>query len=387
MSLNKRIISIRNEILKSKNPILFFDTDADGTTSYFQLKNAFPNLKGFYMKKEGQDKMLELIEEKNDLIIFFDIPFLDENLIRGIKDKKIIWADHHLSNSLELIKKYKIIHLNPLNYDKTDNRPSSYLAYKVANLKKNLPLAVLGSVSDFFILNIIIELYEFDQKIFKLLFKICDEKRLELFDFLKKYKFNDINQNKTKEYWIRYLTYECGFIEFKNLFDLLFKLEKVDGDDSILKSINLIEKMSIFDLKVNMAAGKGFLFEDLYLMNKKYKKIINKILKKKNIENEFILFEYSGKNSFTRQIAEELTYKFKDFKVIAIIFMKIGKDSYSGSFRGNNYDVNSLVVNSIEGLNGNGGGHKFAAGCLVPKENYSVFKKRILEEFEKNKKN
>jgi len=380
MCLEKRVLEIRNLIKNSKKPVMFFDTDADGCTSYFQLKKAFPKIRGFYMRKENQVDLLNNLEANTDLIIIFDIPFLTEDFFEASKNIPIIWADHHLTNSYELIKKYDVMHLNPLNYDENDNRPSSYLAYLVSNLKKNLPLACLGSVSDFFVLDILIDLYESDEKSFNLLFKIDDERRLELFDFLKKYKFNDESQREKREFWIKYLTYECNFIDFKNLFDLMFKLGSKDGDEVISNSIKLLQTMSLLDMRANISAGKGLLFEDFVLMKKKYKKILKKTLEKQKDE-EFVLFEYKGKSSFTRQIAEELSYRFYKFKVIGVIFKTLGKDYYTGSFRGNNFDVNTLVSNSVKGLDGNGGGHKFAAGCRVHKKDYPIFKERILENF------
>ena len=379
-TFNKKIIEVRKLIKKSLNPIMFFDCDADGCTSYFQLKKAFPKINGFYMRKENQVDLLDLVKEENDLIIIFDIPFLTKEFFEKSKNKKIIWADHHLTNDLELIKKYNIVHLNPTNYDLTDDRPSSFLAYKVANLKENLPIAAIGIVSDFFVLDILIDLYKFDKKSFNFLFQIEDKKREELFKFLKKYKFNNEKQRSKREYWIKYLTYECSFIDFKNLFDLMFKLNDKDDSKIISKAIKLLENISILDMKSNIASGKGYLFEDFSNMKKKYKIILKKTLEKQKDE-EFVLFEYRGKSSFTRQIAEELTYRFSNFKVIGVIFKTIGKDYYAGSFRGNNFDVNQLVSNSIKGLEGNGGGHKFAAGCRINKNDYEIFKKRIEKVF------
>ncbi len=372
---DQKVLKIRNLIKKSTNPIIFFDIDADGCTSYFQLKKKFPKIEGYFMKKENQLECAELIKKKHDLIIIFDIPFLCEEFFINIKNKKIIWVDHHLTNSKELIKKYNIIHLNPLEFDKNDERPSCFFAYKIANSKENLPLACLGSVSDFFILDILIDLYKFDKKSFNILFKITDKKREELFKFIKKYKFNNEKVRKERENWIRYLTYECEFIDFKNLFDLMFKLEDKNKENLILKAIKMLEKMSLFEIKSNLNSEKGFLFEDYAKMKKKYKIIFKKALK--CIDKKLIIFEYSGKISFTRQIAEELTYRFKKYKVIFVLFKKTEKEFHSGSFRGNQFNVNDLILNSLKNLNGNGGGHKYAAGLRIHKEDYEKFKEKI----------
>ena len=382
MSVYSKIYQIRNLIKKSVHPIMFFDCDTDGGTSYLQLKKVFPKINGFSMFKdfEKQKVLLNKIENKHDTVIIFDIPYLTEEFLEGIKNKKIIWVDHHLENSKEQIKKYKIIHFNPLNFDLNDNRPSSYWAYKIANSKENLFYVTLGSVSDFFLLDVIIKFYKQNEKNFNALFKISKEDKKELFEFIKNNKFNDEKTKEKREYWIRYLTYESKLIEFKNLFDFMYKLEK---EEDILNAFKLISKMNAFELKININNGEGFLFKEYNEMMKKYKILFEKAIKENEYNKEFIYFEYSGKASFTKTISEELCHKFTKHKVVLVVFKKDKSDQISFSFRGNNFDVNKLVRKSLEGLNGIGGGHKFAAGGMVKEKDFEEFKKIIFENIKK----
>lgn len=379
MSVYSNIYKIRKLIKNSKNPLMFFDCDTDGGTSYLQLKKAFPQIVGFPMNKdyEKHKLLLDKITDKTDLIIIFDIPFLVDEFLVGIGNIKIIWVDHHLENSQDQIKKYKIVHFNPLDLDLNDNRPSSYWAFRVANLKENLFYVTLGSVSDFFLLDVIKKFYDFDKKSFNSLFNITDDKRKELFLFLKKNSFNDKKSKEEREYWIRYLTYESNLIDFKNLFDLMYKLKE---EEDVFKALKIISKMDAFELRSNINNGRGLLFQEYSNMIKKYKVLLEKaILENKNNE-KLIYFEYSGRASFTRQLSEELCYRFLKHRVVMIVFRKENSDSISLSFRGNNVDVNELVRNSLKGLQGQGGGHKFSAGALIKAKDFDEFKKRVFHE-------
>ncbi len=378
MSVYSKIYRIRNLIKNSKHPIMFFDCDTDGGTSYLQLKKVFPQIVGYPMNKdlEKHKRLVEKVSEKTDLIIVFDVPFFFDEILEVLKEKKIVWVDHHLGNSSEQVKKYKIVHLNPLDFDLNDNRPSSYWAFRVANSKENLFLASLGSVSDFFLLDIIIKFYNHDKKSFNSLFNIEDKKREELFKFIKTHKFNDKRSKEKREYWIRYLTYECKLIDFKNLFDLMYKLKE---EEDIFRALKMISKMDAFELRANINNGKGLLFEEYFEMMKKYKVVLEKAILENKDNEKMIYFEYGGRGSFTKTISEELCYKFPKHRVVMIVFKKDKSDYYSMSFRGNNFDVNALVIISLIGLEGNGGGHKFSAGAIVKIKDFDEFKKRVFE--------
>ncbi|MCA9459223.1 MAG: hypothetical protein KC550_01600 [Nanoarchaeota archaeon] len=378
MSLDLKVIEVRKLLKKSKNVVMFFDGDADGFTSYFQLKRAFPQIKeGFIMPKdfEIQNSLVEKVNVDVDLIVIFDVPTISSGFLEGVKSKKVIWADHHPFNSKELISKFDIVHLNPLNYDETDNRPSCFLAYLVSNMKDNLALVSLGSVSDFYILDLLVDFYEYDPKLFNVIFEISDEKRKELFEFLKSYDYRDSSKDDLRRYWVCFLTYEAKLIIFKNLFDLIFKM--LEEDENISEAIKFIEEKSLFDLKSEINSGKGFLFEKYAYLRKKYLSFLNKALKKKY--GSLVFYDYENDFSYTRQLAEELAFRVDSFKVVCVCFKKPEKEYISGSFRGRGVAVNVLIDELLEGLDGNGGGHEFSAGFRVHRKNYAEFKKRLLK--------
>ncbi len=379
MNFEEKIKQIQDKIKNSKAPVMFFDSDTDGATSYLQLKKAFPKIKGYPFAKDldKQKELIENLKKKTDLIMIFDVPYLYEDFLKQISCE-VIWVDHHPGNSTELIQKYNIIHFNPLNFNENDNRAVSYLSYLISGEKEELlSLAVLGSVSDFFLLNIIKDLYEKNKRDFNTLFPKLDEKsRKLLFNFLEKYSFDNQKAREKREYWIRYLIYEAGLIKFKTFFDFLFKFK---DDEDILNAFHYIEKKSIFDLCAEINARKGKIFENYSQLLDEYNLIL-KDAKKVKPKNNLYFFTYDSDMSFTKTLAEEIRYIYKSVPVVAICFKKADKPYYHCSFRGVNYVVNSLVERALNGLDGMGGGHPYAAGARVHENDFLKFKKRIFKQ-------
>lgn len=380
--INRRISKIRKAIENSKKPIVFFDTDTDGSCSFLQLKKTFDSISDaspFGKSIQSQNRALECLRDEHDLIIFFDIPYISDEIFDKIKGKNIVWVDHHTTENKEKILEFEnILYLNPLDYDKKDHRCSSYWAYRICRRKENLYYAAMASVSDFYLLDVLIDFYYYDKSAFNLLFRISDEKRRELFKFIKSHRFSDENTQKQRAHWIQYLSYDCGLIDYKSFFDLLYKLDEIDP----MKVLKRIEKMTPQDLRTELSAGKSNGFEEFAKVQESYKKYIKKALEENRESTEFIHFHHTGKMSFNRQISEELGYRLKNWKVIFSSYKKDSKDFYSCSFRGNNYDVRSLLLSSLDGLDGQGGGHEFSAGAIVKEKDYKEFKKRVYEKFE-----
>lgn len=380
MTLQTAIEKARKLLENSKNPIIFFDTDTDGASSFIQLKRKYPQIKEGYpiSKEEEQQKdAMKKIYNEHDLILFFDTPYIIEEFFQEIDGKPVIWVDHHISNNKEILenKSNNILYVNPMDYDEKDQRCSSYLAYQITELPENLIWASMASVADFYLLDVLIEFYNYDKQTFNTLFKIKDEKREELFKFLKTYKFTDESVREERTYWIQYLTYECGLIQYKTFFDILFKFKKYEKTQRVLKDI---AKMSLLDFKVELLNGKIGIYEKYQEIMSQYKEVSKKIEKAK--DEELIFIDHQDKIiSFNRQLSEEAAFRKKNFKAIVCTYTKDIMSIYSCSIRGKNFDINKMLMECIDGLDGKGGGHKLASGCIVSKSDFPIFKKRIVE--------
>lgn len=379
MSLDTAVKKARKLIEESKKPLMFFDTDTDGTTSYIQLKRTFPKITGYPLQKDPkkQQELFDKIEKDFDLVIIFDIAFLEESFFEVFKGKKIIWADHHPSNDPKLIKRYKVHSLNPLNHDTKDNRPSSYLAYLVSDDERNLFYVSMGTVADFHLLDVITDLYERSPEEFNILFRLSEKKREELFTFIGRYKFNSKRKESERADWIRYLTYDCGLIRYKLMFDFLYK---IDEKDEITDGIRRIARLDPGDLRDELSAGKSFPFDEIEKIYSKYRRYYRRAkerLDENGEKGKVMVYDYVGERGFVKAIVEELTYRLDDVKVIGICFMKRGGDFYQCSFRSNGVPLDKVIKKTEKGLKMRWGGHPYSMGVRIDKDDFEIFKKRL----------
>jgi single-stranded DNA-specific DHH superfamily exonuclease len=378
MNIDSKIEKFREIIKNASNPIMFFDTDTDGITSYLILKNKYNKLKGYFMNLnfKKQEELAKSINHDCDLVIIFDIALLCDEFLETFRGKTILWMDHHRADNNKRIKELGINYLNPLNYDENDNRPASYFAYLICNNKNNLDLAVLGSVSDFFLLDIILDFYHYDKLGFKRLLNIKDSEVDELISFIEENHGHErTDKHIERDDWIRYLLYNSNLGEIRGFLDFLFKL---DEDDKIADGIRIIEKLTIEELIVNINSEKGELFEDYAKIKKKYKKVLKKVLEK-DYDKDICFYSYIGDKGFCKALSEELNYVYEDRKVSCVCFKNKDKDMYNCSLRGRCFDVRSLIDDCVYDLNANGGGHEFAVGLRISDKNFDLFKDRIMK--------
>ncbi len=386
MDEKKAILKAREMIKNSKNPIMFFDTDSDGSSSFLQLRK-LRDFKGYPLGKddEFQNEAITQIRKEHDLVIFFDTPHIKSEFFDVIGKRPVLWADHHIFNKEKISQLQKknenLFFLNPLNFSQKDSRSSAYWMHRICDDERNLPYAVLGSLSDFYLLDIIIDLYEYDRKVFDSMFDIDNSKREELFDFIRKYSFDDMRVASSRRKWIQYLWYECNFIRFKMFFDILFKSFK---PQTALLAVEEISKMDFADFKANLVSGKTGVFEKFSHLYWEFRDVYSKILKEVlENSNPLVLVTHSDTSvSFNRQISEELSYRISDFKVIACAYFKDSKEFVSFSFRSKgDVDVNKLVRECGKGLKSQGGGHVASSGCIVDKRDHDEFVRRVKNKF------
>lgn len=376
MNIESSIEHIRDLLNNSSKPILFFDSDCDGGMSYFQLKEVWKNLEGYPINKSKSNQIScgEKIEDSHDLVLFFDTPLIFEEVFEYAQGKKIVWVDHHPGNDLKLAKKYDAFHFNPVEIDSLDSRPSCFWAYKISNSYENLFRVAVGSVSDFYLLDVLKDFYEKKPNEFNTVFGLNDEKREELFLFLGNYDFKDESVRDKRADWILYLTYETRVGVFKQLFDFMYKMPV--GVD---RALRMLSKMTPLDIVGEVGAGKGFLFEDFANFTAKQRKHIKKAIDK-NKNKEFVYYEHKGKTSYNRQISEELSFRLDGSKCLECVFFKKGSDHVGISFRGRlGFIVNDIIEKGLEGLKGKGGGHPFAGGAHIALEDFDIFQKRVDE--------
>lgn len=375
MNIENSMKYIREKLSKSKKPFLFFDSDCDGTFSYIQLKNFKKELHGISITKplSTQLEATKLLSNENDLIIFFDTPHIEEDMIKEIKNitsAEIILVDHHHNQLDDLVKKYNFFYFNPIKLDLNDSRPSCFWAYEITKLKENLKYVSIGSVADFYLLDILNDFYDEDKTLFKTLLNIGDDKISDLLKFTKEFNFNDTQVQEDRTSFIQSLWYDSNLGKIRLFVDFFYKTKK----EEIPNILKIIEKESVIDLLALIEAGQGFPFEDFALFQNKSKKLIKKVIEK-NKDKEFVIFEHRGKTSYNRQLSEEVLYRLPKAKVAFLIFKKMESPYISCSFRARlPIVINDVITNSLVGLEGQGGGHPQSGGCSVKEKDFDKFK-------------
>jgi single-stranded DNA-specific DHH superfamily exonuclease len=347
MLTSKQIEEIREHLSNAQNPVFFFDNDQDGLCSFLLLQKYIGRGKGFPIKTSPaltKDYFRKVEEFNSDYIFILDKPEVSEEFVKEVEKKNIpiIWIDHH-DTPPEKIPKY-VNYYNPLMGEDKSNEPVTYLCYKITKRKEDLWLAVIGCISD----NLVPDFYS---------------------DFMK--DFPDLSKEDKDAFNIFYSS-EIGKIARIVGFGLKDKISNVI---SMIKF--LISCKTPYDFLDENNKNKS-IYRRFQEIDKKYQKVLEKAKKSATSRNQrLVFFKYAGDTSMSSDIANGLKYAFPD-KVIVVVYAKGAKANISG--RGQN--VKKIILNSIEGLeNSTGGGHEFAVGAQIRKEDIGEFEKRIKKNF------
>ncbi len=323
------------------NPLIFFDDDPDGLTSFLLIKKHFNKGKGIPIKSSPKlDKIyLRKIKELSpDLVIVLYKPMITQEFVDQV-NVPIIWIDHHKPQNIKGVK-----YFNPLLKDKKDIRPTSYWCYQLT--KENLWVAMVGIIGDWSQAN----LKEFSEKYPDLVLK-----------------------EKTNEKII----YSTPLGKLVRIFSFILKGKKSE----VSKLISILLKIkSPYELLNKETPRAKYILKHVEKMEKKYNVILEEALNQKQ-KGKLLIFIYTSKEfSFTSELSNELLSKTK--KDIIIVGRKKEKEIIL-SIRSKNsspYILPPIIKNSFQGLNGYGGGHPHACGAHTTIEDYEQF----IENFKKN---
>lgn len=333
----EQIKEIREHLSKAGNPLFFFDNDTDGLCSFILLSKFIGKGKGIAIKSfPALDKQyVKKLDEFNpDYVFILDKPLVSEEFLEEARKRNIavVWVDHH---DVDFRVPEEIYYYNPNKNKEKSSEPTTYLAYQITNKKEDLWLAIIGCIGDNF-----------------------------LPDFLNEFR---------KEYL------ELIEEKAKSAFDIYYKTEI--GKIARIMNFALKDKTSnvvkMFKILMNAKSPNEILEEGNSMVkrykqiDKKYQKLVEKA--KKQAKEKLLFFEYAGDLSLSGDIANELSYLFKD-KTIVVCYVKGNKVNIS--IRGKK--ARELTVKAIENLEGaTGGGHEEATGAKINSKDLGEFKRRV----------
>ncbi len=343
MLTTQQIAFLREELATAKNPLFFYDDDADGLCSFLLL---------YKLHREGHGSIVKMgpaltvqylrkVQEYNpDKIFVLDIPLIDQEFIDQVK-RPVFWLDHHPPVQPQQ-QRQNVHYFNPRLKDPEAYVPTSMMAWQVSQEPADLWIAAAGCLADWYVPDF---LDEFCRKYPQLLSPAAplSQKR-------------DLPTMLYKE--------PVGL-----LVKVFFFLPK--GPSSEVKnSITVLTKIkSPEEILQQTTAPGNFLWKRFQNLNQKYEALLS-AAKKKVGKGKLVQYYYTEQQwSFTANVANELAALYPD-KIIIIGREKSGE--MKCSLRASTPILEALQK-ALLGVQGYGGGHATACGAVIKKEDWVQF--------------
>lgn len=340
MLKDKEVKEIREHLERAQNPVFFYDTDADGLSSFLLLSRWIERGKGVITRnpRESSEAYLKKVEELDaDYVFVLDTPQISTEFVKAVEEKNIpiVIIDHHDVEKIDTPFYYNTVHSSG------KSEPVSYLCYKIAGQKKDLWISALGSISDAYMPDF---------------FKEFAKENPDLVDSEYKSAFD--------------VRYKCKLGKLIDIFNYGLK-----------DSLTNVVKMSNFLLKINSYSEILEENSKTHSFLSKYDEIngiIEKLVSKaeKELQENLLFFTYGGTMSVSQQLSDKLHYKYP--KVIVVVgYRKPGVIKVS--MRGSG-DVRTIALEIIDQIPGaTGGGHEHAIGAQIPEEYFDQFREKMIE--------
>jgi len=340
MFTEKQLTFLREELATAQNPLFFYDDDPDGLCSFLILYRMHREGKGIIVKSSPKLdlKFFHKIEEDNpDKIFILDMPMVEQEFLDKVK-RPVIWLDHH-----QPLKMQHVHYFNPRIEKSSRYFPTTAMAYEISKNPEDLWLAMVGSLADYHwpdFLEEFIEKYpgllSRGKNIDQALYGEEIGKLVRIFAFLLKGQTSEVNK------CVRILT-------------------RISSPEEILQQTT--------------SAGR-YLYKDFTKTEEKYQAVLEKAKEIKTKEKVF-LFTYTGKDSFTSELAAELLYLHPK-NIIIVARKKSGE--MKCSLRSREIVISKIIEKALVGITGYGGGHELACGANIKEEDWEKFLEQFKEE-------
>lgn len=342
MLTQKQIKEIREHLEKARNPVFFYDVDADGLCSFLLLARWIGRGKGVVTRnfRESGTQYIKRAEELGaDYIFVLDNPTMPQEFVDEINKMNIplVVIDHHDVPRLDSIEFY----YNTVEVS-GKNESVSYLCYEITKQKKDMWLAVVGSIADCQMLGF---------------FKEFAKENSDLVDCEYESAFD--------------VRYKCKLGKIIDIFNYGLK----DTTTNVVRMSNFLLKVN-FPSEIFEENYKTKSFLDRYnFIEGIIKKLIDKAEDKIDLDKKLLFFSYGGCVSVSQHLADRLMYKYPE--LVIVVGYNLGGGIIKFSLRGP-IDVRELTLNAIENIHGaTGGGHKHATGAQIPENSVEKFKRNL----------
>lgn len=339
----KEVAKIKKTLDGVKNPLFLFHDDPDGLASYLLCYRYLREGTGYPIKARPcvtKSYVARVEEQRPDHIFILDIALVDQEFVDEAKTP-ITWIDHHEMQDVQGVN-----YFNPQRYGV--NIPTPALIWQVIGEKvpKDLWLAVAGSIGDWHFPSFA---KPFQEAYPEILPPTCTTVQEALFNT----KLGDL---------VRVFAF--------NIKGSLSQVKKS------LKAFYSIEDP--YEILNQQTPAGEYLWERYEKINKQYEYLKKQALKKKPKGKLLVHIYESDKLSVTKDLANELLYRFKD-KVILLGRERGGQVRFSLRSPPE-INLKPAFEKAMSGIEGHGGGHEQAHGGSVPKEDFKEFVSRLRKE-------
>jgi single-stranded DNA-specific DHH superfamily exonuclease len=332
-----KVLGFLKSLTSNDKILIVFHRDADGLCSAVIARKALeraglkPDIMVTHLEKTSE--LESVAKSKYNAVIFLDLALdhLGGNFWNG--KQKILLIDHHPYHK-DLNSK-NVVHFNS-HFFLEGYLPASYLVYKIfseiAEIKDVEWISVLGTIAD----------YGYDD---------CR-------DLLDKY----ISVKEKGEMFETKYGKAAGmiggvsfFLGFEKMAEILIKSESVDKFLGNKKILNYYEKFS----------------NEIERLKKEF---FEKAEKTGNVYFAHIESKIERiQSSLLTRLSTENPEK------VLVVYHKVGENIKLSGRAQIGYDLGTIFMKAAEFAGGSGGGHKPAAGAMVPASNIKKFKKKVAE--------
>ncbi|MBI4448888.1 DHH family phosphoesterase [Candidatus Woesearchaeota archaeon] len=345
MLRQEHIDLIKQELECCQRPIFFFHDDCDGSTSYIQLYHHKGEGKGVIIKAAPlvDVKYARKVQEYGaDKVFILDIAMVDQEFIDALK-VPVIWLDHH-----EPQKRLNVKYVNPRNWG--ENVPPCFMAWQVVGDPKDLWIATVGCVGDWFLPPM---QAEFQQKYPDLMPQLYD-------------KPEDIMFNTPVGELVRVISFNL----------------KGRTDDA-LTSVKVLSRIeSPYEILKQSTPRGNFLWKKYLKVKQGYDAIKAQVIRYVKPDDPFLIHSYTeDQMAVTKDLANELTYLYPN-KVVILAREKNG-EMKCAMRSGRDGPILSKALEKILPTlppGNTGGGHEHACGANIMKDDFEEFVRRMREE-------
>jgi len=321
------------EISSSFKPLIFFDDDADGLSSFLLLYKHIREGTGVIIKTTPRidARFLPKVEEHSpDRIFILDIAELAQEFVDSCK-VKVVWIDHHHPLDIK-----GVTYWNPRNHG--TYAPTSYLVHSA--IKENDWIAMVGCIGDWF---------------------IPDWKDR----FIDAYP--DLLPVGITEPDAALHTTRIGLLA--RIFSFVLKGTTKDAMTCVKIMSRIKDPYEILDQTTSQ--GK-YIWKRYQKINSLYEELVQQI---QPSDGRILHHVFQGDTmSFTSDLSNEMLFRHPG-KAIVIGREKNGEVKLS--FRAKDVNILKAAGDAMAGTKGFVGGHDQACGGMVPKQDFEGFLKKL----------